>query len=243
MRGQQPESSSSQVRHPPVVHLDARVAFGPAPPTYALPHVGTGERVDVTVNKVVGLVRRFGEALLRVNEEEEEGERVGFGVRDEEGTDDEDDDEDEEEEDGEGGVDERPCASTLGRRAHGQRPDRPRKRRRVSSRVRARPSSSSSARGERADGLRGAGRRRDGEAVRAEFEKELLSELTCEICFALMWQPVTTPCQHVSCSFSSSFWSFVFGFWVFISPFHLHFTSSHFFLTLFIPSFVPLPLS
>jgi hypothetical protein len=30
------------------------------------------------------------------------------------------------------------------------------------------------------------------------FEKELLSELTCEICFTLMYQPVTTPCQHVS---------------------------------------------
>ena len=236
MRGQQPESSSSssQVRHPPVVHLDARVAFVPAQPTYALPHVGTGERVDVTVNKVVGLVRRFGEVLLRVNEEEQEEqeERVGFGVRDEEGTDDEEDED--EEEDGEGGVDERPCASTLGRRAHGQRPDRPRKRRRVSSRVRARPSSSSSssssARGERADGLRdaGAGRRRDGEAVRAEFEKELLSELTCEICFALMWQPVTTPCQHVSCSFFCvRFWFLVFHFsfrhFIFISPLRISF--------------------
>jgi hypothetical protein len=32
----------------------------------------------------------------------------------------------------------------------------------------------------------------------ARFEKELLSELTCEICFLLFYQPVTTPCQHVS---------------------------------------------
>ncbi|KAH8094793.1 hypothetical protein BXZ70DRAFT_991629 [Cristinia sonorae] len=34
----------------------------------------------------------------------------------------------------------------------------------------------------------------------ARFEKELLAELTCHICFALMWQPVTTPCQHTFCS-------------------------------------------
>ena len=31
----------------------------------------------------------------------------------------------------------------------------------------------------------------------ARFEKELLSELSCEICFTLFYQPVTTPCQHV----------------------------------------------
>lgn len=30
------------------------------------------------------------------------------------------------------------------------------------------------------------------------FEKELLTELTCEICFSLLYQPVTSPCQHVS---------------------------------------------
>ncbi|KAI0660940.1 PUA-like domain-containing protein, partial [Cubamyces menziesii] len=27
-----------------------------------------------------------------------------------------------------------------------------------------------------------------------------LSELTCEICFGLLWQPVTTPCQHTFCT-------------------------------------------
>ncbi|KAI0068857.1 hypothetical protein BV25DRAFT_1792197 [Artomyces pyxidatus] len=32
------------------------------------------------------------------------------------------------------------------------------------------------------------------------FEKELLSELTCEICFMLLYQPITTPCQHTFCS-------------------------------------------
>ncbi|CAE7111828.1 unnamed protein product [Rhizoctonia solani] len=34
----------------------------------------------------------------------------------------------------------------------------------------------------------------------ASFEKELLSELTCEICFLLLCNPITTPCQHTFCS-------------------------------------------
>lgn len=29
------------------------------------------------------------------------------------------------------------------------------------------------------------------------FHKELLTELTCEICLILLYQPITTPCQHV----------------------------------------------
>ncbi|TBU32730.1 hypothetical protein BD311DRAFT_713585 [Dichomitus squalens] len=33
-----------------------------------------------------------------------------------------------------------------------------------------------------------------------QLEKELLSELTCEICFGLFWQPITTPCQHTFCT-------------------------------------------
>lgn len=38
----------------------------------------------------------------------------------------------------------------------------------------------------------------DRAAITPTFEKELLSELTCEICFMLLHQPITTPCQHVS---------------------------------------------
>ncbi|KIJ20037.1 hypothetical protein PAXINDRAFT_166204 [Paxillus involutus ATCC 200175] len=34
----------------------------------------------------------------------------------------------------------------------------------------------------------------------ADFEKTLTTELTCEICFMLLYQPVTTPCQHTFCS-------------------------------------------
>lgn len=30
------------------------------------------------------------------------------------------------------------------------------------------------------------------------FEKDLRSEMNCEICFMLFYQPITTPCQHVS---------------------------------------------
>jgi len=30
-----------------------------------------------------------------------------------------------------------------------------------------------------------------------EFDKKLLEELTCHICYVLFYQPVTTPCQHV----------------------------------------------
>lgn len=32
------------------------------------------------------------------------------------------------------------------------------------------------------------------------FHKELLAELTCEICLILLYQPITTPCQHTFCS-------------------------------------------
>ncbi|KAH9482682.1 LON peptidase N-terminal domain and RING finger protein 3 [Psilocybe cubensis] len=31
----------------------------------------------------------------------------------------------------------------------------------------------------------------------AEYDKRLLEELTCHICYVLFYQPVTTPCQHV----------------------------------------------
>jgi hypothetical protein len=36
------------------------------------------------------------------------------------------------------------------------------------------------------------------------LEKELLSELTCQICYTLFYEPVTTPCQHVRLSHSLS---------------------------------------
>ncbi|KAF4619146.1 hypothetical protein D9613_005059 [Agrocybe pediades] len=33
-----------------------------------------------------------------------------------------------------------------------------------------------------------------------EFDKRLLEELTCHICYAFFYQPVTTPCQHTFCA-------------------------------------------
>ena len=35
----------------------------------------------------------------------------------------------------------------------------------------------------------------------AQFGKELLAELSCEICLSLYYQPITSPCQHVSLPF------------------------------------------
>ncbi|KAH0839737.1 PUA-like domain-containing protein [Lanmaoa asiatica] len=39
--------------------------------------------------------------------------------------------------------------------------------------------------------------RSDSTSLLKDFEKALSTELTCEICFMLLYQPVTTPCQHV----------------------------------------------
>jgi hypothetical protein len=42
-------------------------------------------------------------------------------------------------------------------------------------------------------------RRLDAPAQSADqFEKELMAELSCEICLTLYYQPITSPCQHVS---------------------------------------------
>lgn len=39
--------------------------------------------------------------------------------------------------------------------------------------------------------------RRPGPEEAQHFEKELLQELTCEICYMLLYKPITSPCQHV----------------------------------------------
>jgi len=38
-----------------------------------------------------------------------------------------------------------------------------------------------------------------GGDLRTIIDKELLTELSCGICYTIYYQPVTTPCQHVSC--------------------------------------------
>ncbi|KAG5343105.1 hypothetical protein C0989_000095 [Termitomyces sp. Mn162] len=40
--------------------------------------------------------------------------------------------------------------------------------------------------------------------ILAKFEKDLLAELTCEICFTLFYDPITTPCQHENASTAPS---------------------------------------
>ncbi|KAH9977967.1 PUA-like domain-containing protein [Lactifluus volemus] len=44
-------------------------------------------------------------------------------------------------------------------------------------------------------------RRLDAPAQSADlFKKELFNELTCEICLMLLYQPITSPCQHTFCT-------------------------------------------
>ncbi|KAL9712978.1 hypothetical protein Ac2012v2_004219 [Leucoagaricus gongylophorus] len=38
------------------------------------------------------------------------------------------------------------------------------------------------------------------DGILSRFQKNLLAELTCEICFVLLYQPITTPCQHTFCA-------------------------------------------
>jgi hypothetical protein len=167
------------------VHPEARVGFVPAPMApRAREATGAGDeerRTDVTVGKVMALVRRAAEAEAEAQAQE----RVR--VEDEEGTEEEGSESDRGGEDG----DRHGGASSL-HRSHSLSRLRPRKRRRVM------PDAASGRRSHRpGDGTLGEHERRGA------FAKELLSELTCEICFALLWQPVTTPCQHVSVSIGS----------------------------------------
>ncbi|KAI0303230.1 PUA-like domain-containing protein [Russula brevipes] len=39
-----------------------------------------------------------------------------------------------------------------------------------------------------------------GQSADQLLEKELLAEVTCEICFTLLYQPITSPCQHTFCA-------------------------------------------
>ncbi|PSR79870.1 hypothetical protein PHLCEN_2v6858 [Hermanssonia centrifuga] len=170
---------------PPSEHPPAPSSSRPAPP-----------RVDVTVNKIIVLVQRAIQASTLVEED-----RVPtLGGDEDERTDSEDDFEDEEghdHDDEEDALSSRPPTHSLDDdspsgsrrllphpRSPSSRSRRPRKRPRLSH-----TSPSTRAPPRRLD--------RAGDAG-TSFEKELLTELTCEICFALMWQPVTTPCQHVS---------------------------------------------
>ena len=109
----------------PQINLPSHVSFFPAPPDPVQNRAPAQPRVDITITKIISLLRR-AQAWL-------------------------------------GDPDASSPASTL----------RPRKRRKMSD---WRPTA---------------------DAWQGRFEKDLLSEVTCEICFMLLYHPVTTPCQHV----------------------------------------------
>ncbi|KAF7790833.1 hypothetical protein EIP86_001790 [Pleurotus ostreatoroseus] len=200
-------SRPSPQEAPTFIHPDAHV--GLIRPPAAAPFVHASDsplhpHIDVTVNKLIDLVRRTVDAEAQADQDHT---RRVFGPGD-------DDDDRTDESDGaisEGGDedeagDDADCPGRAGPSSHA-RPHmsspRPRKRRRLRHipRTRSRPATPPRPPEARAD------TDADGET---RFEKELKSELLCEICFAMMWQPVTTPCQHVRLSFPapSLFFSF-----------------------------------
>ncbi|KAL5530151.1 hypothetical protein ACEPAF_6408 [Sanghuangporus sanghuang] len=68
-------------------------------------------------------------------------------------------------------------------------------------RRRSRPASRSRKRSRKDDNWDGRHyRHRTREELVERFNKELSESLTCEICFMLLYQPVTTPCQHTFCA-------------------------------------------
>ena len=149
------------------VHGQSPAPTAPAP---APPRVAD-VRVDVTLSKVVALVHR---ARLWPDEDGE-----FLPVRD--GSDDSDDDGPERAEH----APHAPRASGPQPQASSSAPSGRRRRRHGSRRPHKR---------QRTDPPAAAAAM---PAATGRFEKELLQELTCEICFMLFYQPVTTPCQHV----------------------------------------------
>lgn len=168
---------------------------GPSSPTSPHP-----PRIDITTSKILSLVLR---AQSQTSGEEPLVERVPtYGDDPEEHTDSEGDDDSgsdiqDEHSTRSGSDDDDLYASPSPKRAsscsHSSPPHHRRKRHR---RHTFRPSHTSASR-HATNGAESS----TGDAPtdpNSRFEKELFSELTCEICFALMWKPITTPCQHVS---------------------------------------------
>ncbi|KAF7976286.1 hypothetical protein HWV62_7190 [Athelia sp. TMB] len=191
----QPHSGPLPVNIP----ASSQVAYFPAPPAEpeAEPehHNPAEPRVDVILNKLLTLVRRAQEW------EAAERDAAGFLPRHEDSETDDDGD------DNDGERVPRPASAravsppspahrsgTHPRPSSGSqssRNQRPRKRRRADGEGRHTttdvPRGATSTRGEH------------GLTAHARFEKELRAEVTCEICFTLLHEPVTTPCQHTYC--------------------------------------------
>ncbi|KZP17274.1 hypothetical protein FIBSPDRAFT_747336 [Athelia psychrophila] len=199
---------------PPLnIPASSRVAYFPAAHADDLPapdhRAPTEPRIDVAINKLLHLVARAQEWEAA---EREHGAFVpGQRAHDDSDTDDDDDD-------SAPGITAPAAEPVL---AVPPRPPSPPSPQQAQSGPRPRASSGSQSsanhrprkRRRRAEGSQGS---QDGPAAsssgahrptggdeavsaRARFEKELRSEVTCEICFTLLHEPVTTPCQHTYC--------------------------------------------
>ena len=170
---------SPKINIPP----SSRVAYFPAPASTPLPlDVRTEPRVDITVSKVISLVRR-----AQVWEE-----HAGFVPEDDDsGSETEDDDD-------AGGSSTPPLPSSVA--AGPSHPNIQPSPNHTSFPNHPCPSPTGTyrphKRRKRAE-WRHTDDRDVGLSAHARFQKDLMAELTCEICFMLLYQPVTTPCQHV----------------------------------------------
>ncbi|EJU06210.1 hypothetical protein DACRYDRAFT_19479 [Dacryopinax primogenitus] len=154
--------------------MDAFLNGGPQGTVIRVPN----PRQDTTVTSLMGIVQRNAE------EEEAERRREADGVV--EGFPDED-----------GSSDEEPTkeSSRSSSDSHSSpRTVRPRKRPRRGTLPTRNPPRAPPASG-RTAGTAGA-----DEADLTKLEKEMMGELLCSMCYLLLYEPVTTPCQHTFCA-------------------------------------------
>lgn len=206
------EASASSSRLHPNIPPTSAVIYRPAPPI-AHAEVSVARiaepKLDVTVAKVLDLVDRAAHWVEEDNERRAHGFVPTRNPEDGDSTSDEDPDEDpypQEPRASTGtGPPRTPMPSHSRNRADSDSPSpsaRPRKRRRKGPNPHSPPAAvaggAGPSRGHTATSAFSAGGTYDeGSPPHVRFEKELMGELTCEICFMLLFQPVTSPCQHV----------------------------------------------
>jgi hypothetical protein len=218
-------SSSSEDTLRPKIPANSSIRYIPAQVehVHTAPStlVGAMVRQDVTTAKVIDLIARAERRFAEEAAHRETGMIPRLPDVDNESTDEEDDGE-EDEDDADGEEDElRPPPHTTSTvvpptpaLASGPAPSRSRARARsvtpgspnARPRKRRRPAAAAALRGP----ITPMSLPPPNVPLRPWFEKELLSELTCEICYVMFYQPVTTPCQHVriSLGFCFSRWSY-----------------------------------
>ncbi|KZT62937.1 hypothetical protein CALCODRAFT_5716 [Calocera cornea HHB12733] len=162
--------SGSRVTFYPTPRMDAFLNGGPAGTVIRVPH----PRPDTTVSNLMGVIDRT--AVEEEAERAREGEGVVQGFDDEDGSSD-------------GEPEQEPPAAAAD--LPSPRTTRPRKRPRrgthLPPRAQDAAASTVSAQG-------------DAEANMTRLEKELMGELLCSMCYLLLYEPVTTPCQHTFCA-------------------------------------------